>query len=59
MPMNFKLYPSDWCAIATEIKEKVNWQCENCGRPCRRPLEQLAGHGKNLYAIQLSLPLVS
>lgn len=39
MPMNRALYPKNWEAIALAIKTEVNWTCENCGRPCRRPNE--------------------
>ena len=39
MPMNRKLYPKDWEAIALRIKTAANWTCEQCGRPCRRPGE--------------------
>jgi hypothetical protein len=41
MPMNRKYYPTNWNAIATEIKEAANWQCVDCGRPCRRPGESV------------------
>lgn len=41
MPMNRALYPSDWNAIATEIKESANWICVECGRPCRKPNESI------------------
>lgn len=37
MPMNRKLYPPDWDAIALQIKESANWQCQGCGKPCRKP----------------------
>ncbi|WP_339375552.1 hypothetical protein [Pseudanabaena sp. UWO311] len=37
MPMNRSLYPSDWDAIATRIKDKAAWICQNCQRPCRKP----------------------
>jgi hypothetical protein len=37
MPMNRKLYPKDWEAIALEIKQAANWTCEFCGKPCRPP----------------------
>lgn len=37
MPMNRKLYPPDWEAIALQIKEVANWQCQECGKPCRKP----------------------
>lgn len=39
MLMNRKLYPANWEAIALAIKTEVNWTCEECGRPCRRPVE--------------------
>lgn len=41
MPMNRSLYPKDWRLIALEIKQSVNWQCEGCGRPCRKSGESL------------------
>ena len=39
MPMDRKLYPPNWDAIATGIKVEVNWCCEFCGRACIRPGE--------------------
>ncbi len=39
MPMNRKLYPPDWEAIAFAIKQAANWQCQQCRRPCREPKE--------------------
>lgn len=41
MPMDRSLYPDDWEEKALAIKERVNWHCEECGRPCRRPGESL------------------
>jgi 5-methylcytosine-specific restriction endonuclease McrA len=41
MPMNRKLYPKNWEAIALEIKQRNNWTCEKCGRPCRKPGESI------------------
>jgi len=41
MPMNRKLYPKNWEAIAYEIKVEADWHCEKCGRPCRQPGESL------------------
>lgn len=41
MPMNRKLYPKDWEAIARSLKESANWICQGCDRPCRRPGETL------------------
>lgn len=42
MPMNRKLYPSNWDAIALAIKNEVGWKCEECGKPCRPPGVRLA-----------------
>jgi len=39
MPMNRKLYPPNWDAIARAVKENAGWTCQTCGRPCRRPGE--------------------
>lgn len=39
MPMNRKLYPANWEAIALAIKNEANWTCQECDRPCRRPGE--------------------
>jgi hypothetical protein len=39
MPMDRKLYPKDWNAIAYRIKDAANWCCEECGRQCKRPDE--------------------
>lgn len=33
------LYPEDWETIARLIKEANHWQCQECGRQCRRPGE--------------------
>lgn len=41
MPMNRKLYPANWEAIALQVKQRANWTCENCGKQCRRPGENL------------------
>lgn len=41
MPMNRKLYPKNWNAIALQVKEEANWHCQNCDRPCRMPGEPL------------------
>lgn len=37
MPMNKDDYPSNWDEIAREIKNKANWVCQHCRKPCRRP----------------------
>ena len=41
MPMDRKLYPPNWNAIASGIKVEVNWCCEFCGRACIRPGESV------------------
>lgn len=35
MPMNRKLYPANWEAIAQAVKDSANWECSECGRKCR------------------------
>lgn len=40
MPMNRKLYPKNWDAIALEVKSAAGWRCEWCDKPCRMPGEQ-------------------
>lgn len=37
MPMDRSRYPANWDEIARKIKDKANWQCQECGRPCRKP----------------------
>ena len=37
--MNCKRYPKSWKLIAHFLKSLNNWECESCGRPCRRPNE--------------------
>lgn len=39
MPMDRRLYPENWEAIALAVKQKAGWHCEECSRPCRRPGE--------------------
>ena len=39
MPMNRSLYPDNWEEMALAVKQKANWHCEECDRPCRRPGE--------------------
>lgn len=42
MPMDRRLYPENWEAIALAVKTAANWQCQECGRPCRQPGESVA-----------------
>ena len=39
MPMNRSRYPPCWDDVAIFLKRLNDWECENCGRPCRRPSE--------------------
>lgn len=39
MPMDRNRYPACWDDIAGFMKRLNDWECENCGRPCRRPGE--------------------
>ena len=41
MPVNKKLYPKNWDAIATDVKTSANWQCQSCQKFCRKPKEPL------------------
>lgn len=42
MPMQRHLYPKDWNQIAFDVKERANWQCQHCGKICRKSGESLA-----------------
>lgn len=41
MPMQRHLYPANWNAIALEVKTDADWQCQQCGKECRRANESL------------------
>lgn len=42
MPVrDWSAYPADWRRIAEEKKAAVDWTCEECGRPCRKPGENV------------------
>lgn len=41
MPMKGELYPSNWNVIALAVKDAAGWQCTVCGRPCRKPGEDI------------------
>jgi hypothetical protein len=42
MPMERERYPRNWNLIAKQIREDSHWQCEFCGKPCRKPKEAIA-----------------
>lgn len=44
MPVDWSKYPVEWKAIAASIKEESEWQCELCGKQCRRPGESFDTH---------------
>ena len=37
MPIDRSKYPKDWEKISLAIREKSNWTCQVCGKPCRKP----------------------
>ena len=37
MPMDRSRYPDNWEEIAFEVKSEADWECADCGRPCRQP----------------------
>ena len=41
MPMDRRLYPSNWGAIALLTKWLADWTCQHCGKQCRRTGEPL------------------
>lgn len=41
MPMQRDLYPLDWDAIAHMVKVEADWKCEECGKECKQPDEDL------------------
>lgn len=44
MPVDWSKYPPNWKEIAIAIKEEEEWQCEMCGKQCRRPGEKFDTH---------------
>jgi hypothetical protein len=30
-------YPKNWKDIALQVKTEVDWKCQHCGKPCRKP----------------------
>lgn len=41
MPMDRSLYPPNWNEIAQRVKDAAGWRCQECGKECRRPKEDL------------------
>lgn len=48
MPVDWSKYPDDWREIALAIREEADWQCECCGKQCRRPGEPFDTHRNTL-----------
>ena len=44
MPVDWSRYPDNWNEIAEKIKIEADWQCECCGKQCRRPQEPFDTH---------------
>jgi hypothetical protein len=38
---NRHLYPEDWEKISLELRQQYNWQCQCCGKHCRRSGESI------------------
>ena len=41
-------YPDNWDEIAFAVKEESVWQCEMCGKQCRKPGEPFDTHKRTL-----------
>lgn len=48
MPMQSHRYPANWKTIAYAVKSACDWQCQMCGKPCRRPGEAFDTHRRTL-----------
>lgn len=53
MPMQTERYPVDWKAIAHAVKSACGWQCQLCGKQCRRPWETFDTHERTLTVAHL------
>lgn len=56
MPIDLSKYPPNWKEISFAVKEAASWNCQQCGRPCKKPTEtwddlkyRLARKSKKLY----------
>ena len=54
MPVDWKLYPPDWKAIAQRIKDAAGWKCQHCGKQCRKPGERFDSHTRTLTVSHLN-----
>jgi 5-methylcytosine-specific restriction endonuclease McrA len=46
--MDRSRYPDNWEEIAFEVKSEANWECQECGRPCRQP-----GEDESEFAVEV------
>jgi hypothetical protein len=37
MPLNVSRYPRNWPKVACDLKDAVDWECQECGQACHRP----------------------
>jgi hypothetical protein len=44
VPVDWRKYPNNWKEIAMAVKTEADWQCECCGKQCRRPGEVFDTH---------------
>ena len=44
MPVDWSKYPPNWKEIADAVKAEADYQCELCGKQCRRHGEQFDTH---------------
>lgn len=51
MPVDWSKYPDNWDVIAFGIKEEADWQCECCGKQCRRPGEPFDTHKRETLTV--------
>lgn len=54
MLMERERYPENWNQIAYQLKERVNWKCQKCGKQCRRPGEPFDTHKRTLTVAHLN-----
>lgn len=54
MPCDWSKYPTDWIAIAAEVKTKSAWVCAKCGRQCRKPGEVFDTHVRTLTVAHIN-----
>ncbi len=54
MPVDWKLYPPNWKAIALQVKDGSGWKCQDCGKQCRRPGERFDTHQRTLTVAHLN-----